>query len=152
MSRGLSPVVGTVLLVALTVGLAATVGAMALGTETPDPAPHVRLTLSADAATDRIAITHEGGDPVPVEALRVEVAVDGEPLARQPPVPFFAAEGFRSGPTGPFNSATDGPWLAGETAGFRLAGTNEPSLEPGARVVVELYHGDTRIASLETIS
>jgi flagellin-like protein len=148
--RGLSPVVGSLLLVALTVGLAATVGTVALQTDTADPPPRVRLSAAADAATDRITVTHEGGDSVAVDRLRMRVTVAGDPLAHQPPVPFFAASGFHSGPTGPFNTATDGEWVAGQTAGLRLASTNDPLLDPGDPVTVVLYHGDYRIASLET--
>lgn len=150
MSRGLSPVLGSLLLVALTVGLAATVSVAVLDTNAAEPAPRAQLSLSADAATDRIAITHQGGDTIPVDALRVKISVASESLSEQPPVPFFAASGFHSGPTGPFNSATDAPWKAGQTAGLRLAATNDPLIGAGDTVTVELYHDDTRIASLET--
>lgn len=95
-------------------------------------------------------MTHRGGDAVVPADLRVRVRVDGEPLAEQPPVPFFAAEGFESGPTGPFNSATDGEWRAGETGSLRVADTNDPSLRPGATVEVGLYAAGDRIALLRT--
>lgn len=144
--------VGSLLLVALTVGLAAVVGTAVLDTSVAEPAPRAQFSLGVDAASDRIAVTHEGGEPVPVGPLRTSVTVGGEPLTEQPPVPFFAASGFRSGPTGPFNTATDGPWRAGQTAAVRLATTNDPLLEAGATVTVELYYDDTLIATLDAVA
>lgn len=143
-------VVGIALLVAVTVLTATVVGATVFGTATTDdPTPTVSLSGSADATRDRIALTHRGGDTLNVSRLRLEITVDGEPLARQPPVPFFAATGFESGPTGPFNTATDSTWRAGETAAVRLAGTNSPELTEGARVRVRVYSDGVRLATVE---
>ena len=135
MERGVSPVVGVAVLALLTVLLA-----LAVGTAVPslpdEPPPTARLTVDANASTDRVVITHHGGDPLDVSDLRVTVAVDGQELDRQPPVPFFAARGFESGPTGPFNVASPDDWRAGETAGFRIASTNHPTIDRGATVSV----------------
>lgn len=149
MTRAASSVVGVVVLVGVTVLVAASVGTVA----TVDPGgtvPLAHLTLSADAGSDRVALTHEGGETLDVAALSVTVSVDGTDLAHQPPVPFFAATGFESGPTGPFNVASDDDWSAGETAGFRLASTNDPQLSEGARVEVVVATGRGVIARLET--
>jgi FlaG/FlaF family flagellin (archaellin) len=133
--RGAAPVVGVALLVVASVTLAGVV--LLLAPAAPaEPAPRAALRLSVDPATDRIALTHIGGDPLDVRDLRLELAVNGTPLVHQPPVPFFAARGFRSGPTGPFNSGADPRWTPGETASVRLASTNAPAIEPGARVRV----------------
>lgn len=148
--RGVSPVLGVVLLVGLTVCIAAVLGTVMFGQAAAVDGPAPRATFSVDAAGDRISVVHEGGDAVTVGPLRVEVTVDGEPLAHQPPVPFFAATGFEGGPTGPFNPSSEGNWTAGERASFRVAGTNAPALEPDAALTVELFHGETRIASLTT--
>ncbi|MFB6221404.1 MAG: type IV pilin [Halolamina sp.] len=148
--RGASPVFAAVLLVALTVAAAALVGALAFGQAAALDGPAPRASFSLDATGDRVSLVHEGGDAVAVGPLRVEVAVDGTPLSHQPPVPFFAARGFRGGPTGPFNPSDDGAWTAGETASFRVAGTNAPALEPGTVLTVDLFHGETKIASLRT--
>lgn len=148
--RAVSPVLAVVLLVGLTVMVAALVGTFLFGQAAALDGPAPRATFSIDAAGDTISIVHERGDAVAVGPLRVEVAVDGEPLARQPPVPFFAAAGFEGGPTGPFNPSSDGNWTAGERASFRVAGTNAPAPEPGAELTVDLFHGENRIASLTT--
>jgi len=146
--RAAAPVVGVVLLTAVTVLAAGTLGAAVLA-DPPTPAPNAAFDVEADA-TGEVRLTHHGGDGVDPAALRVRVRVDGEALAHQPPVPFFAARGFRAGPTGPFNSAAEGAWRAGETASFRVAGTNEPSLTSGATVEVRLYVERERIAVLRT--
>lgn len=65
-------------------------------------------------------------------------------------MPFFSVRGFQSGPTGLFNSATDGEWRAGETGSFRVASTNDPELASGATVELGLYADDKQIAHLET--
>ena len=142
----MAPVSG-VLLLAITVVLAGGVAAAALGPSTATVPPSAVLSLSA--TDDRIAIDHRGGDPIDVAAVTVRVSVDGEPLAEQPPVPFFSAAGFRPGPTGPFNSASDDTWRVGETASFRVADTNDPTLEPGRTVTVEITADGRPVATLE---
>jgi len=145
-SRGVAPVVGVALLVVCTVALG---GAVALAADRPsDPPPTAAFALSADAAADRITVTHRGGDAVDVRDLTVRVTVDGEPIARQPPVPFFSAGGFHSGPTGPFNPAGGTTWRAGETASFRVATTNDPPIAPGDDVAVRLSVRGTTVATL----
>ncbi|WP_435347996.1 type IV pilin [Haloarchaeobius sp. HRN-SO-5] len=140
-ARAVSPVVGIVLLVALTLTVSSVVavGAFDLATAT-EPAEPTRASFAAtaDASTGRITLTHRGGRAVDVDDLRVVVTVDGEELAHQPPVPFFSARGFVSGTTGPFNPAADQRWTAGETASFVVAGTNAPTVDRGSVVVVTL--------------
>jgi len=149
-SRGLSSVVGVVALLAVAVLLATTVGAVAIATVDPATPPRAHLSLSADAATDRIVLTHEGGETLDVTSLSVTIVVDGTELDRQPPVPFFSAYGFESGPTGPFNVASADDWSAGERAGLRLASTNDPQLSTGARVAVTVATDRGVVARLET--
>jgi FlaG/FlaF family flagellin (archaellin) len=145
-----TPVVGVVLLLAVTALLAGGVGAAALSVTPPEEPVRAALSLSVDADADRIRLVHEGGDALAAGTLRVRVAVDGDPLAHQPPVPFFAATGFESGPTGPFNSATNDTWTAGEVAGFRLASTNDPSIRPGSTVRVRMYADGQKVAELRS--
>lgn len=151
MSRAVSSVVGTVLLAAIAVLAATTVGVVA----NVDPGavtPTARLSASADAGADRIALTHVSGDTLAVSELSLTVTVDGEELDRQPPVPFFAARGFESGPTGPFNVASENEWAAGETATLRLASTNDPTLSSGSRVEVTVATDAGVVASVETVA
>jgi len=148
-TRALSPVLGTVLLLAITVALAGTVGFVVFVDAPAELTPRATFSLSADAAADRIVLTHEGGDALSTTDLTIRVHVDGEPLAHQPPVPFFASKGFHGGPTGPFNAATDPEWSAGEDAEFELASTNDPLLEQGSTVEVTISNEGAVIATVE---
>lgn len=141
--------VGVVLLVGLTVLLSLSVGAM-VTLSSPEPPPNAGIELTAEEQEDRIALTHTGGDVLAVTELDVSVRIDGEPLAHQPPVPFFAARGFESGPTGPFNVGGDTTWRAGETASVRLAGTNSPQLQAGSTVSVTVATETATVARVQT--
>ena len=143
--RAIAPLAG-ILLVAMTVLLGVTVTAVALDAP-EEPAPMTMLSLSADG--DRIALTHDGGDPINVQDLTVRVRVNDESLSRQPPVPFFSSAGFQPGPTGAFNSASDDTWIVGESVSFRIARSNDPYPTAGDRVEVHLSVHDREIAMLE---
>ena len=104
----------------------------------------VALSLRLDG--DAVALTHEAGPPLELSETRIVVAIDGAELRYQPSVPFFAARGFRGGPTGPFNLASDGVWSVGETGSFRVAATNSPTLEPGRTVSVTVYVDSDRVS------
>lgn len=133
--------------VALAVALVVAVAAGGVAVSAlPDPAPRAALALRADAATDGLRLTHRGGDPLDARTFALRVRVEGRPLRHQPPTPFFAARGFRSGPTGPLNVADDPRWTAGERARLRLAATNAPLLDPGDRVTVTILVDGTRVA------
>lgn len=147
--RATSPVLGIVLLLVVTVALAGTIGTVALGTPMPSDSPRVVIDLRIDADANRIALVHRGGDPLDASDLSVRVRIDGTALDAQPPVPFFSASGFRPGPTGPFNSATDSEWSAGETASFRIAGTNDPLISDGSTVTVVISVDETVIAEVD---
>jgi FlaG/FlaF family flagellin (archaellin) len=146
--RAAAPALGAVLLVALAVVTAAGVGAL-VAVEPPEETTSAAFTASA-APDGTVSVTHRGGDAVDPDRLRVRISVDGRRLADQPPVPFFAAEGFVSGPTGPFNRGYAGRWTAGETAAVRVAATNRPAVRSGATVTVRLYVDGRRLAVLET--
>lgn len=150
-ARASAPV-GAALLVALAVTLAAGVGAATLGAGDPLPDEDgvPAAALGVEAVGDRVTVLHRGGDALDVRDVRLVVRVGGEPLDRQPPVPFFSAAGFRPGPTGAFNTAGTTTLRAGESAAFRVAGTNDPALEPGATLRVRVFVDGTLVATLET--
>lgn len=145
--RAVSPVVATVLLIVITLVAAGTVGLTVFDVSLDEPT-RATFTANADSTTQTITLTHRGGAALDPSSLRLRVAVDGEPIAHQPPVPFFAAKGFMSGPTGPFNSAYTGQWVGGQSASVRLASTNT-QLQAGAVLSIQLYTGDQALATLE---
>jgi FlaG/FlaF family flagellin (archaellin) len=136
------------MLLLVTVLATAFFGAFLLPASPEPDTQRVSLSASANATADRIALTHRGGDTLTVSDLRLEIHVAGEPLAKQPPIPFFAASGFESGPTGPFNPATDGEWASGQTATLRIAGTNSPQPQPGDQVTIHLYTEGQKLATV----
>ncbi|MFC6787522.1 type IV pilin [Halobaculum halobium] len=160
--RATASVVGVALLVLAAVALSATIGAAALsatgamepGTGATGSGSGASRSAPANAVVDlavadgTITLRHRGGDTVDVGRLRVVIRVDGARLRHQPPLPFFAARGFESGPTGPFNPASDDAWSAGESTTLTPAGTNRPRIHPGSRVEVTLFAGSQRLAAL----
>lgn len=140
MDRAVSPVVGSILMVAITVILAAAVGAT-LATPPLATTPTASLSVSVDGDDGTISFTHQGGDQLDVTELDISLEIEGEALDHQPPIPFFATDGFESGPRGPFNSASSPEWHAGQTASVRLADTNAPTLSPGDEVTITVTTG-----------
>lgn len=148
--RAIAPVLGAALLVVIVVGLAGilaiTLPSVGFATEPS----YTVLSASADADTNEIVLRHNGGPPIDVREIEVAVSVDGQPLARQPPVPYFATAGFVGAPTGPFNQAADPVWQTGQRVSFRIAGTNDPTLHRGDRVTIALYRDGVRVAATDT--
>lgn len=136
--RAIASPVAVALLLLVVVAAAGILAAGVLGlAETPDSPQSVVLSAGVSPSGE-VTLAHRGGPTLDVRDLDVRVAVDDEPLAHQPPVPFFSARGFGPGPTGPFNSASDSRWSVGESASFVVAATNEPQVRPGATVTIEL--------------
>ncbi len=138
------------MLVGATVIIAAAVGASLVTIEPPAPAPTVQLALTADAGADRLTLVHQGGGPLDIKTCELTVRIGGTALTHQPPVPFFAATGFESGPTGAFNAAGSTVLRPGKHASLQLAETNAPTLTPGARVTVRVATDEAVLAELET--
>lgn len=148
--RAVSPVVGTVLLIGIVVVFGSIAAGFALGIDSPTTATQASISADIDADTNRIILIHDGGDTIDINDLSVRVEIENEPLAEQPPVPFFSTTGFRPGPTGPFNPAASQRWTVGERASFQIATTNDPALTPGDQVQVELFVEDRQLASVTT--
>lgn len=157
--RAASPVVGLLLLTAITVVLAAVAGLAVVSTspetvtraDVPEP-----IVLSASAAIDaedetvRIVLVHEGGPALDVREVEVRISVDGTRLVHQPPVPFYGASGFASFPSGPFNPVADPHWELGERASLEVTGDNAEVVSQGSTVRVEIYRDDLPIATTQT--
>lgn len=81
-SRGVSPIIGIVLLIGITTLLAATLAVFALGLDTPTE-PDLRQSLESDSATPDAAfdfstlrglttVTHNGGDDLVADRVTIE--------------------------------------------------------------------------------
>lgn len=150
MSRGrTTPVLLTTVAIALVVSVlwAGLLVDLTDGYDAPETATF-GLSVSADG---QVTVTHRGGSPIDVTNVRIQVIVDGQPLTHQPPVPFFAARGFRGGPSGPFNSASSGMWRTGERASFQVADTNSPPIVEGATVLIRVFWDDSVLWEGESV-
>ncbi|WP_058826430.1 type IV pilin [Haloferax sp. Q22] len=82
-SRAVSPVIGVILMVAITVILAAVIGTfvLGLGDQVGDTAPQASFSFEYDG-TDTVTITHESGDAISFDDLSVSetsaASVDSE--------------------------------------------------------------------------
>lgn len=162
--RGLTPVLGAVLLVALTALLASTLGAYALGVELAAPGPHVAVAGEPVVAYDhadadreqRLRLVHQGGTPVPVSELELVVTVPrtgdrarvGDfPVASNKLDPTrVAGSGFLDTSHGEAVGSLslagpdrDGVWGAGDRLGLRV-NSGAVRLAPGDTVVVRVVH------------
>ena len=74
--RAVSPVIGVILMVAITVILAAVIGTfvLGLGDQVSESAPQAQFTFDFDGA-DKINITHDGGDAIEAGDLNVTSGV-----------------------------------------------------------------------------
>ncbi|PSP72888.1 type IV pilin [Halobacteriales archaeon QS_3_64_16] len=152
--RAVAPIVGVTMMVLITVVLAALVGGMVFGVELDDP-PEASIaadaTYNGTSGQTYVELTHLAGDTLDVGALTIRLSVDGERLEHQPPVPFFSATGFESGPTGPFNSgASETTWEGGERAGLTIAGSNDPVPQSGAEVTIRLFAEGYSVGTVQT--
>ena len=73
--RAVSPVIGVILMVAITVILAAVIGTfvLGLGDSLGDNQPSASISVSVDESEGNISIEHTGGDAVNADTLRVQV-------------------------------------------------------------------------------
>jgi flagellin-like protein len=153
-----SPVVGVVLLVGVTVTLAAAAGAVvAFGEALAEPAPRASFAATADATDgwpegQRLRVVHRGGDPVAVADLTLVVSVprvDARARLSGFPTRRLTDEHVRgrhvfdagyAGVDGALDAAhTDGTWSAGESTAIRVA-QGELDLRPGDSVRVQVVH------------
>ncbi|WP_338739643.1 type IV pilin [Haloplanus salilacus] len=161
-SRAVSPVIASVLLVAVVVILAATISVFVLGVadETNQPGPMVgqstgELVYNRPGSNDQIVrITHVAGDRLDVTNL--EIAVDATDacgkrsrIVNLPTTTLGSANyngddifDYYSPDGGQLDTSADGTWRAGETATFRLAST-ECELGDGDSVTVRVVHTPT---------
>ena len=72
--RAVSPVIGVILMVAITVILAAVIGTfvLGLGDSLGDSQPTAQLDVTVDGST--VTVEHGGGDPIEADELRVIVS------------------------------------------------------------------------------
>ncbi|WP_367343759.1 type IV pilin [Methanomethylovorans sp.] len=77
--KGVSPVIGIMLMIVITVILAAAVSSFASTTKAQDAAPQATFTASASVADGYIIMNHLGGDTLYLSRIKAEIGA-GTPL------------------------------------------------------------------------
>jgi len=70
--EAVSPVIGVILMVAITVILAAVIAAFVFGMGPPEKTPQANLKITADNSTG-LTISHTGGDPILTKDTKISV-------------------------------------------------------------------------------
>jgi FlaG/FlaF family flagellin (archaellin) len=159
--RATSSVVGVVLLVGLTVTLAAAGGAvLAFGSALGEPPPRAAFGAGLDATDgwpegQRLRIVHESGEPVPVDEVALVVELDrtgararlsGFPTRRLTGENVRGSEVFDNGYAGVDGALdaahTNGEWASGESTSVRIA-QGDLDVRPGDHGRVTVVHTPT---------
>jgi flagellin-like protein len=71
--RAVSPVIGVILMVAITVILAAVIGTfvLGLGDQVSESAPQAQFSFDLNTSADELTITHDGGDSIPSDEMNI---------------------------------------------------------------------------------
>lgn len=78
-----SPVIGVILMVAITVILAAVIAAFVFGMGPPEQAPQASIRGSADTIEtfNTLKLEHQGGEALTLTDSKTKVTIDGEPVS-----------------------------------------------------------------------
>ena len=101
-SRAVSPVIGVILMVAITVILAAVIGTFVLGLgDQVESAPQASFNFDLNEDTNEVEITHRGGDTIDISEIEVRVAGSQTDLLESSEGTAFSSDSkFRAGNTG----------------------------------------------------
>lgn len=152
--RALAPVAGICVLVVVVILLASALvtGLTGMGLDGTPPQATIEVTAIADEAGGKVILRHAGGAALALDSVTLVIEVDDQPLRHQPTVPHIQPTGFRDPLTGPFNIRSSDQWRAGEAGEFRLARTNEPTIDAGATVTVFVYVDDQQIDTATAVA
>ena len=73
--RAVSPVIGVILMVAITVILAAVIAAFVFGYGVPEETPILQIKAVPDVIDNRIVLSHAGGESVKWADLRIQTSI-----------------------------------------------------------------------------
>ncbi len=128
--RGVSPVIGVILMVAITVILAAVIGTFVLGLgDSLQQAPQSQLDASSGSANS-VNVSHNGGDALP--GSDVDVLIGDQRIALSN------------------SSDVSGEFQVGDTAEFVGGTTDGLSTIPSGEVRVRLIHSPSESVLMDT--
>lgn len=153
--RGVSPVIGVILMVAITVILAAVIGAFVLnlGSNLGSTGPQAQISISDasasqnSGASDVVKITHNGGDTLQASELKLTISTDSNS---------WSITGLQSGSWSPsselqFKSAPGTTIGVGDS--FTVTESGSSYVSSGDQVTVKIIHtGSNSIVAQATIT
>ena len=130
-SRAVSPVIGVILMVAITVILAAVIGTFVLGLgDSVDSAPQASFNFDYDSSNNNVTFTHRGGDTI--NANSTELRINGSEISETD-----INIDDESGDT--FADATNGSFQAGQSVVIGKSGGGSIA---GSDIVLVTTDGD----------
>lgn len=144
--RAVSPVIGVILMVAITVILAAIIGTLVMDMvgDTGSAAPQASLSVDVNPANDNVTFTHNGGDTLHSQETRIIIEVAGDEQTIE-------------------TTANDSTLGVGSSAEFDLQNGVGPSgswsefsapsgvaIDPGDTVIVKLVDTESQNVFFET--
>ena len=137
--RAVSPVIGVILMVAITVILAAVIGTFVLGLgDSVESAPQASFNFDYDSGNDNVTITHRGGDNINTNGTEIRIngtAIEDSGLDLDSSSQSFA-------------DATNGTFQAGESV--TISGSSGALAESEIVIVTTGSDRQNIIASFET--
>jgi len=130
--RAVSPVIGVILMVAITVILAAVIGTFVLGLgDSVESAPQASFNFDYDSSNSNVTFTHRGGDTI--NANGTELRINGSEISGESNINIDG----ESGDT--FADATNGTFQAGQSVVIGRAGGGSIA---GSEIVLVTTDGD----------
>lgn len=149
--RGVAPVIGIILLIALVAMLGGVVAAVVPGSLDDHSTTTVSVEMEVDAGGNEFTFYHRGGDTINVTNLDLRITIDGDSITHQPDLGPGSTKGLLSWPKGVFNRNTDNDWSTGESGSLVLAQSNGgDDLEVGSLVTAEFYLDGQPLIELST--
>lgn len=145
-NRAVSPVVGVVLILAITLLLVALTGSSLtnFGQDAANTAPQASLSVSVNAAGDTITINHDSGDRLAAERTRVVINIDGSESSWSET---SASDALSVGEDATFDFSADpdtGPTSGAWNSYGQADGGADNEIDPGDEIVVEIIDVDTQ--------
>lgn len=148
--RGVAPVIGVILLIALVAMLGGVVAAVVPGSLDDHSTTAVSIDMEVEVGNSSIVFYHRGGEKLHVPDLAVQLMIEGEPIPHQPDLDGGSQTGIHGFPGGAFNPSTE-YWYPGESSSFNLASNNGgDDLEVGSLVTAEFYLDGQSLIELST--
>ena len=143
--RAVSPVIGVILMVAITVILAAVIGTfvLGLGQNIGNTAPQATINVEASASSDTVSLEHNGGDGLHSDRTKIVFDVGGSPYTLDPA---GTDDVLSVGDTGTFTF--DGATAASDWTDYGSPGTDD--ITSGETVSVKLIDTESQKVIFES--